>query len=268
MSGDPWKLFAVAKNLLNQAKESPFPEHCNQLTLTNELGAFFKKKISDIRFEFDEAATVHNNHSTLAPSTNCFQPSSSSGFFSNFEILSKDSVKKLVLSVPTKSCSLDPVPTKEVKECLDELVPFLTVIISKSLQSGVFPGVWKEALVTPTLKKCGSDLAFKNVRPISNLQFVSKLDERAIADQLQSHLVKNNLFPMLQSAYRPNHSTETAQLKIKNDIIRNMDNQRATRLILLDLSAAFDKVDHQILLNRLCTEFGFISESMRFYKST
>ena len=96
------KLFAVTKKMLKQVKESPFPEHCKQLTLANELGAFFKKKISDICFESDAVATVHNNHSTLATSTNYFQPSSSSEFFSNFELLSKDSVKKLVLSV--KSC--------------------------------------------------------------------------------------------------------------------------------------------------------------------
>ena len=157
--------------------------------------------------------------------------------------------------------------TKVVKECLDELVPLLTVIISQSLQSGVFPGVWKEALVTPTLKKCGADLAFKNFRPISNLPFVSKLVERAVADQLQSHLVKNNLFPTLQSAYRPNHSTETAQLKIKNDILMNMDKQHATLLILLDLSAAFDTVDHQILLNRLCTEFGVSEKVLDWFAS-
>ena len=62
-----------------------------------------------------------------------------------------------MVSVPTKSCSLDPVPTKVVKDCLDELVPLLTVIINQSLQSGVFPDVWKEALVTPTLKKSGSE---------------------------------------------------------------------------------------------------------------
>ena len=103
---------------------------------------------------------------------------------------------------------------------------------------------------TPTLKKCVSDLAFKNSRPTSNLQFVSKLVERAAADQLQSHLVKNNLFPSLQSAYRPNHSTETALLKIKNDILMNMDKQHHTLLILLDLRATFEMVDHQILLNR------------------
>ena len=224
-------------------------------------------KISNIRSELDAAATVHSNHSTSATSANCFQPSLSLGFFSNFELLSKDSVKKLVLGVPMKSCSLDPVPTKVVKECLDELVPLLTVIINQSLQSGVFPDVWKEALVTPTLKKCGSDLAFKNFRPISNLQFVSKLVERAAADQLQSHLVKNNLFPTLQSAYRPNHSTETALLKIKNDILMNMDKQHATLLILLDLSAAFDTVDHQILLNRLRTDFGVSGKVLDWFAS-
>ena len=120
---------------------------------------------------------------------------------------------------------------------------------------------------SPTLKKCGSDLAFKNFRPISNLQFVSKLVERAAADQLQSHLVKNNLFPTLQSAYRPNHSTETALLKIKNDILMNMDKQHATLLILLDLSAAFDTVDHQILLNRLRTEFGVSGKVLDWFAS-
>lgn len=266
MSGDPRKLFAITKKMLNQVKESPFPEHCNKLTLANELGAFFKMKVSNTRSELDAAATFHNNHSTLAPSANCFQPSSSSGFFSNFELLSKDSVKKLVLSIPTKSCPLDPVPTKVVKECLDDLVPLPTIIINQSLQSGVFPDVWKEALVTPTLKKCGSDLAFNNFRPISNLQFVSKLVERAAADQLQSHRVKNNLFPTLQSAYRPNHSTEPALLKIKNDILMNMDKHwHTTLLTFLDFSAAFDAVDHQILLNRLRTEIGVSGKVLVLY---
>ena len=127
--------------------------------------------------------------------------------------------------------------------------------------------MWKEALVTPTLKKCGSDLAFRKFRPISNLQFVSKLVERAAADQLQSHLIKNNLFPTLLSGYRPNHSTETALLKIKNDILMNMDKQHATRLILLDLGAASDTVDHRILLNRLCTEFSMSGKVQDWFAS-
>ena len=90
MSGGPRKLFDVTKKMLNQVKESPFPEHYNRLTLDNELGAFFKMKISNIRSELDAATTVHKNHSTSAPSANCFQPSSSSGLFSNFELLRED----------------------------------------------------------------------------------------------------------------------------------------------------------------------------------
>ena len=60
----------------------------------------------------------------------------------------------------------------------------------------------------------------------------------------------------LQSAYRPHHSTETALLRVKTDIIKAMDNQEVTCLVLLDLSAAFDTVDHKILLGRLENYFG------------
>ena len=81
------------------------------------------------------------------------------------------------------------------------------------MQSGHFPEVWKEAIVTPLLKKCGADSSsFKNLRPVSNLSYISKLTESAVADQIQSHLAKNNLYPVIQSAYRKLHSTETVLL--------------------------------------------------------
>ena len=74
------------------------------------------------------------------------------------------------MSAPTKSCSLDPVPTTIVKECLDELLPLLTVMTNMSLQTGEFADAWKEALVNPLLKCSGLDLIFKNFRPVSNLR--------------------------------------------------------------------------------------------------
>ena len=103
--------------------------------------------------------------------------------------------------------------------------------------------------MTPLLKKCGSDSSnFKNLRPVSNLSYISKLTESAVADTIQSHLAKNNLYPVFQSAYRKLHSTETALVKVHNNILTNMNNQHVTLLVLLDLSAAFDTVHPSILL--------------------
>ena len=74
-------------------------------------------------------------------------------------------------------------------------------MLNLSMQTGEFSEVWKEALVTPILKREGLDTIFKNYRPISNLQFVSKLVERAVADQLYSFMAENGLLPELQSTY-------------------------------------------------------------------
>ena len=115
-----------------------------------------------------------------------------------------------------------------------------------SLVHGYFPQVWKEALVKPLLKKAGLAADFSNLRPISNLKFISKLTERAVYNQTYDHLMANDLLPKLQSAYRKRYSTETALLKIYNDILLSMNQQHVTLLVLLDLSAAFDTVDHSI----------------------
>ena len=92
---------------------------------------------------------------------------------------------------------------------------------------------------------------FKNLRPVSNLSYISKLTESTVADQIQLNLAKNNLYPVFQSAYRKLHSTETAMVKVQNDILTNMNKRLVTLLVLLDLSAAFDTVDPSILLTRL-----------------
>ena len=98
-------------------------------------------------------------------------------------------------------------------------------------------------------QKADMDLAdVKSYRPISNLSVISKLLERLIAKQLVSYLKDNNLLPDLQSAYKPHHSTETAVLKVMTDILLALDSGNLVMLTLLDLSAAFDGVDHHTLL--------------------
>ena len=102
---------------------------------------------------------------------------------------------------------------------------------------------------------------------MSNLQFLSKLTEKAVAQQAVSHVITHGLLPVLQSAYRPLHSTETALLRVHNDILLNMNKQQVTLLVFLDLSAAFDTNDHSVLLRPLETKLGFTGTALEWFKS-
>ena len=88
-------------------------------------------------------------------------------------------------------------PTPLVVNCIDSLLPAVTKIINLSLSTGYFPDEWKSAIVDPLLKKPGLDLTFKNYRPVSNRQFVSKLTERAVYEQVHLHTEMDNIYPLL-----------------------------------------------------------------------
>ncbi|KAI0238454.1 hypothetical protein LSAT2_010826 [Lamellibrachia satsuma] len=171
----------------------------------------------------------------------------------------EDEVRQLVNKSPSKSCSLDPVPTWFLKEHLDCLLTSITNIVNLSMSTGIVPTKMKAVLVTPLLKKPSLDKdimknfrpasnLLKNFRPIFNLSFISKLTERVVLNRLIDHVSLNNLQEKFQSAYKPNHSTETALMRIQNDILITLDNKRGILLLLLDLSGAFDTVDHTLLL--------------------
>ena len=113
------------------------------------------------------------------------------------------------------------------------------------------PSEFKTAIVKPLLKKPDLDLVHQNYRPVSNLPFVSKLLEQSVIDQLEKHFENNDLNDDFQSVYRANHSTETALLHIVNEVLTSMDNRRAICMVMLDLSATFDTLDHDILIERL-----------------
>ncbi|CAB4034060.1 Hypothetical predicted protein [Paramuricea clavata] len=126
----------------------------------------------------------------------------------------------------------------------------------------------KEAMLKPKLKKSNLEFEeYSNFRPISNLKFLSKIIEKAVATQLMEHLVNNNLEEPLQSAYKRFHSTETALLKVQNDILIAIDNQKCVVLLLLDMSAAFDTVDHEILLERMSKRFGIKDKVLEWFQS-
>ena len=84
---------------------------------------------------------------------------------------------------------------------------------------------------------------------------------------MYSYLLQNDLFPTIQSAYWKDNGTETALLQITNDILQAIDKHEDTILVLLDLSAAFNKIDHQVLLNRLHQRFGFRDLALKWLAS-
>ncbi|WP_419616807.1 reverse transcriptase domain-containing protein, partial [Thiolapillus sp.] len=118
---------------------------------------------------------------------------------------------------------------------------------------------WKKTSLDP------NDL--KNFRPVSNLSFFSKLLEKVVMSQLLDHLNTNELWPRFQSAYRACHSTETALLRVLNDLLTASDDGQVSLLTLLDLSAAFDTIDHDILFHRLEHVFGIQNSALSFFRS-
>jgi hypothetical protein len=182
--------------------------------------------------------------------------------------VSADEVLQTIISSQSKSCDLDPLPTEVLKKFVPELLPYITDMCNASLQQGNLPQSQRHATVTPRLKKAGLDESdVKNYRPISNLTFMSKVVERLVCRQLVAFLEQHGLLPVHQSAYRRHHSTETAVLKVVSDLLLAADKGQVTLLALLDLSAAFDTVDHSILLDRLRLAFGVRGTPIQWIQS-
>ena len=253
-SDDSRKLFKCANSLFNQEADLTFPDYNDKTKLANDIGKFFAQKIERIRTALDTAA------SNLCPTATEPLHTSCPTQLTSFTEVSEEDVKGLIGRSSKKTCSLDPMPTSLVVESLAVLLPVITRMLNLSLQNGNFRDTWKLADVRPR-PKIAAEALFANLRPISNLQFASKLTERAVFCQIHDHLTINRLYPKAQSAYREHHSTETALLRVKNDILLNVNQQRVTSLVLLDLSPAFDTVDHTILLNRLSSDFGISGQA-------
>ena len=141
-------------------------------------------------------------------------------------------------------------------------------IINESLKSGKFPSELKFAAVRPGLKKPNLDVDdLKNYRPISNLTYLSKLLEKVVHKQLVDYVSENKLFANFQSGYRKFHSCETAVTKIHNDVLIMTDKQENVVLLLLDLSAAFDTIGHDLLLRKLKNAYGIEGKALAWLKS-
>ena len=253
---DTKQLFRVVNKLLGKDVRSALPSG-SSISIADMFSNYFIDKID----------TIRDSIQTEEISVNFCKKPECVTFLANFHPVSEHLVNKIISKSACKSCDLDPLPTHLVKLVLPHLLPIITTIINKSLSEGNFPSHFKQALVTPLLKKPTLDPEVsKNFRPVSNLSFISKILEKVVAQQLNEHLMLNNLQEPYQSAYRAGHSTETALLRIQNDIVKAVGEQKVVLLTMIDLSAAFDTVNHECLLSML-KDLGIRETALQWFRS-
>ena len=252
------QLWSCINKILHRRAAPSLPKHNSLCSLCDLFSGYFKDKITRIQSSFP----VHMLNKVEV------QPPPISSLLSSFTPATAEEVRQIIMSSPNKFCDLDPMPTVLLKACIDTLLGTITNIVNMSLRTSIFPDDFKQAHVNPLLKKTTlSKDNLKNYRPVSNLSFISKILETVVAKRLGSHITSNNLSTVFQSAYKKLHSTETALLKVHNDITLNMDNGRVTALTLLDLSAAFDKINHSILMDRLSVWYGVSGRALSWFRS-
>ena len=258
---DPRERFKICNKLLNRGKKVVLPSHDCAKELADRFVNFFSDKISQIRDDL-----VNSKSSSKAPAT---EISFTGTPLEEFKPVSTEFVSKIIAASPSKSHpAVDPIPAWVLNECKQELTPVLTKICNLSLACADFSDSLKVAFVSPLIKKITLDCEIlKNYRPVSNLSFVSKLIERIVCSQFIDHLKENGLHEIFQSAYKQFHSCETALTRVQSDILTAVDQNGGAILVLLDLSAAFDTIDHDRLVNLLDTGFGVRGSALDWIKS-
>ena len=259
---DPKTLYKSVNSMMGDNNMHVLPTMEPEI-LAEEMTKFYDDKIRKIRSEIQSALDQDPSNKFVS-----IQRKKVSCSFNQFKILSTKQVEDIINSMSNKNHPSDPIPMWLVKSCLPALLPAFQSIINKSFIEGVFPSSLKHAIVRPILKDKDADKElFKSYRPVSTLPFLSKLIEKAANLQLKEHLNINNLFPSHQSGYRKNHSCETTLIKITDDIQDFIADGKMVALILLDLSSAFDTIDHDLLLNKLLCDFGVSGNALKWFQS-
>ena len=183
-----------------------------------------------------------------------------------FQPITEQIVYKILMSLPNnKKGGTEQIPTYIYKILGPFIIEPMTNLINQIISSNTFPMIWKEALVTP-IPKPGNKTDPSNQRPISSLLILSKITEKVLAYQIRNYLEINSLISTRQYGFRQYHSTQSLLLQLTNKWLKTLDKTTGDKyvcLTALDIKKAFDSVDHELIISKMCNLFEFHSSSIR-----
>ena len=250
-------LFKMANELMDKKNEKVLPTHDDSKQLADKFNNFFIEKVNKIRKSIPEIKDKATYYSRPFRGEMMME----------FEPTTEDELKNIIRQTGVKTCAEDPLPSKLFMAVIDIVLPFITKLVNRSLSEGSIEGVnW--SVLDPLLKKQGLDVEmFKNYRPVNKLLCFSKMTERVVSNRMDDHMKLNCLHESSQYAYKAGHNTETMILGLTDEALRGFDNNMATVVIFLDLSAAFDTIDTDKLLHIMESEIGISGTALQWFRS-
>ena len=226
--------------------------------LADIMNNFFIDKISKIRQNLPAStgnplATLENmmRNRNAAFSLTCVHP---------------ETVRKIILGLKnSKASGMDDIDTYIIKLLVDVTLPAITHLVNLSIQQASFPELYKKSKVIPLFKK-DDPLLPKNYRPVAILCIVSKVIERAVFLQIVEYMSSNDLFHPNHHGFRADHSTTTAMIQMYDNWVQAVDRGELVGVCMLDMSAAFDVVDHDLLIKKLKL-YGFDENSLKWMRN-
>ena len=228
-------------DLLYRKADHILPAHTSQQHLAEKFSTHFVTNIANIRQNIG-----HSEDRAMFVRESC-QPSGL--HLTKFPPTSEEEVRRFIMNSPASTCSQDQNPSWLIKEHVSVWLPFSTKLANKSLIEDTFPDNLKHSVIRPLLtSKDKEDLA--SYRPVANLKYLGKLIERIAGSFINDFVTEQSLQDPRQSAYMKNHSVETAVVHLCSDVLVAMDEGNITAVVLLNLSSAFDTVDHDIMVQQ------------------
>ena len=261
---DTSKTWDILKSIMKNSDRSPYPNFfnindavtSNDNIITQSFNEYFSNIGSNTSAILPDCATT-SFHRYLGTKPTC------SFKFSN---TTPDEIASIIQKLPSKNSSgCDNLSLKILKLLGPIIAPSISLIVNQSLYTGIFPEILKVAKVIPIHKK-GDKTKIENYRPISLLPSISKIFEKVVHKQLYDYFDENKLFNDHQYGFRRQHSTEHAILELVDRILIQMDKGNSPIAIFLDLSAAFNSLDHNILLQKL-KFYGITNSSLDWFTS-